>query len=96
MLFGMRIRHALLGLVALSALTAAQDGTWSRPREIPNRKTGAPPALAATGSFLHLVYRGKKKRDIYHSVYDGTRWSAETKLHGQTRTRPRPAVLRGC
>ncbi len=93
MLFGMRIRHALFGLVALSALTAAQDGTWSRPREIPNRKTGAPPALAAAGSFLHLVYRGKKKRDIYHSVYDGTRWSAETKLHGQTRTRPALAMV---
>ena len=87
------MRCGLLGLVVLSAVTTAQDGAWSRPQEIPNRKTGAPPAVTTTGKFLHLVYRGKKKRDLYHSVYDGTRWSAETKLHGQTRTRPALAMV---
>lgn len=48
---------------------------WSRPIAIPNQTSKTTSALALVQGRLHLVHLGASSDNLWHSVWDGTRWS---------------------
>lgn len=86
------IRRAVLALF-LAALAAYAAGiSWTGRKVIPDRRTGAGPALAVVNGKLLLIYKGEKSGNLYQSDFDGTTWGGETRIP-KINTSDTPALL---
>lgn len=60
---------------------------WSRPIAIPNQTSKTSSALALIQDQLHLIHLGQSSDELWHSTWNGTRWSDNVKIGKQSRGR---------
>ncbi len=65
---------------------------WSPARQIPNQFSKEEPALAVFNGKLHMVHLGKSSNDIWHSIFDGTAWTPNTRTGKKSWKTPALAV----
>jgi hypothetical protein len=53
---------------------------WSRPVAIPNQTSKTSSALALIQGRLHLIHLGASSNRLWHSTWDGTRWSDNVQI----------------
>ena len=53
---------------------------WSRPVAIPNQTSKTTSALALIQGQLHLIHLGESSDNLWHSVWNGTRWSDNVRI----------------
>jgi len=89
----MKTIQTLVLALFLSALAAhAAEISWTGRTVIPDRRTGAGPALAVFDGKLLMVYKGEKSPNLYQTDYDGRAWGGETRIPS-INTRDTPALL---
>ncbi|MGE0475068.1 MAG: hypothetical protein AB7P17_15645, partial [Nitrospirales bacterium] len=59
---------------------------------IPNQSTKAPPSLAVLGGKLHMVHLGESSDTLWHSTFDGTRWTPNAPVPNQ-KSQTTPALV---
>ncbi|HEY0171272.1 MAG TPA: hypothetical protein VGB98_09635 [Pyrinomonadaceae bacterium] len=57
---------------------------WSRPVPIPNQTSKTTSALALIQGQLHLIHLGESSDNLWHSVWNGTRWSDNVRTRNQS------------
>lgn len=60
---------------------------WSRPIAIPNQTSKTSSALALIQGRLHLIHLGESSDHLWHSIWDGTRWSDNVRIGKESRGR---------
>jgi hypothetical protein len=60
---------------------------WSRPVAIPNQTSKTSSALALIQGQLHLIHLGQSSDELWHSTWNGTKWSDNVKINKQSRGR---------
>lgn len=53
---------------------------WSRPIAIPNQTSKTTSALALIQGRLHLIHLGESSNQLWHSTWDGARWSDNVRI----------------
>lgn len=53
---------------------------WSRPIAIPNQTSKTTSALAYIQGQLHLIHLGESSDQLWHSTWDGARWSDNVRI----------------
>jgi hypothetical protein len=53
---------------------------WSDSTEIPNQTSKTGPSLAVFDNRLHMVHLGNSSDDIWHSEFDGVKWTPNVRI----------------
>ena len=86
------MRKLVLALCVATLAAHAAELSWTGRKVIPDRKTGAGPALAVVDGKLLMVYKGEKSANLYQTDFDGRAWGGETRIP-RINTRDTPALL---
>ena len=91
-----RFREASANLHSKVGRQGGEQGVYcdigrSSQKLIPDQKSKAAPALAATPGVLHMVHLGNSSNDLWHSTFDGSPWTTNVKIPDQ-KSKASPAL----
>lgn len=67
------------------------DGGWKPPVLIPDQTTKDSPAMSEFAGLLHMVHLGNRSNRIWHTTFNGSRWTTNIDIPDQTSKAP-PAL----
>ena len=91
-----RFREASANLHSHVGRQGGEQGVYcdigrSSQKLIPDQKSKAAPALAATPGVLHMIHLGNSSNDLWHSTFDGSPWTTNVKIPDQ-KSKASPAL----